>query len=315
MMAGDELSLNSWTNFKKASRFRVIPVILVPVFLGALGAFMWKGEFHPWLFALTLIGSASAHLFSNMINDLWDYRSGADRLAQETPDAISTNSGFLAGGKMSEHTFARLAWSLFGLGIVSGIILSLFSGWLVMLFAILGGLIAYYYVAPPIQFGYRGKGYGEVAILLSFGVLPVLGSYYVQTGSLSWEAALLSMPVGLLTTLLLFNHHFLHWQADKQAGKNTLVVVWGEQRALRFSKWLLFLAYGFLVLCAVLGLVPLYALLALLTAIPLYRIYGQLGAHNPSSAYLPLMGASLQASIRCGMIMMAALLVQGLIQL
>lgn len=308
-------TLDTWTNFKKASRFRVIPVMLVPVFLGALGAFMWNGVFHPWLFVLTLIGSASAHLFSNMINDLWDYRNGADTMAQETANVISTNSGYLSGGKMKERSFAQMAWSLFGLGILSGIILSLFSGWLVMAFAILGGLIAYYYVAPPIRFGYRGKGYGEAAILLSFGVLPVLGSYYVQTGSLSWDAVILSMPVGLLTTLLLFNHHFLHWQADKQAGKNTLVVVWGEQRALRFSKWLLFLAYGFLILCAALGLVPVYGLLALLTAIPLYRIYGRLGAHNPSSAYLPLMGASLKASIRCGMIMMAALLVQGLIQL
>ncbi|MMZ60454.1 1,4-dihydroxy-2-naphthoate octaprenyltransferase [compost metagenome] len=123
------------------------------------------------------------------------------------------------------------------------------------------------------------------------------------------------MPVGLLTTLVLFNHHFLHWQADRQAGKNTLVVVWGEQRALHFSKALLFLAYGFLILCVIGGVVPVYALLALFTAIPLYRVYGRLKEHNPSAAYLPLMGASLKASIRCGLIIMAALLVQGLIQL
>ncbi len=289
--------------------------MLVPVFLGALGAFMWKGEFHPVLLIITLIGAGAAHLFSNMINDLWDYRNGADVAAQETPEVISTNSGFPSGGLMSERTFSAITWSLLGLAVLCGVILSVISGWPVLVFGGLGGLIAYFYVAPPLRFGYRGKGLSEVAILLSFGVLPVMGAYYVQTGDFSLDSVLLSMPIGLLTTLVLFNHHFLHWQADKQAGKNTLVVVWGEKRALNFSKMMLFLAYLFLVICAVVGTLPLYSLLALVTAIPLYRVYGRLKEHNPSAAYLPLMGASMQASVRCGLIMMAALLVQGLIQL
>lgn len=306
--------MNKWTLFRKASRFQVIPVMLIPVFLGALGAFVWKGEFHPILFMVTLIGAGAAHLFSNMINDLWDYRSGADTAAKNTPEVISTNSGFLAGGIMSEKAFARLTWSLLGFAVLCGVVLSLYSGWPVIVFGGLGGLIAYFYVAPPIQFGYRGKGLSELAILLSFGVLPIMGSYYVQTGDLSLRSALLSMPIGLLTTLVLFNHHFLHWQADKQAGKHTLVVVWGEKRALRFSKTLLALAYAFLVLCIFMGILPAYAIVALLTAIPLYRVYGRLKEHNAPAAYLPLMGASLQASIRCGLVMMAALLIQGILQ-
>lgn len=306
---------NIWTTFRKASRFQVIPVMLVPVFLGALGAFWWKGVFHPVLFVITLIGAGAAHLFSNMINDLWDYRNGADVVAKETPEVVTTNSGFLSGGIMSEKTFAAITWSLLGLAVLCGVVLSLFSGWPVLVFGGLGGLIAYFYVAPPIRFGYRGKGLSEVAILLSFGVLPVMGAYFVQTSEISLKSVLLSMPVGLLTTLVLFNHHFLHWQADKQAGKNTLVVVWGEKRALYFSRMLLYLAYIFLILCVVTGIVPWYALLGLLTAIPLYRVYGRLKEHNPSTAYLPLMGASVQASIRCGLIMTAALLLQGLIQL
>lgn len=306
---------NIWTTFRKASRFQVIPVMLVPVFLGALGAFWWKGVFHPVLFVITLIGAGAAHLFSNMINDLWDYRNGADVVAKETPEVVTTNSGFLSGGIMSEKTFAAITWSLLGLAVLCGVVLSLFSGWPVLVFGGLGGLIAYFYVAPPIRFGYRGKGLSEVAILLSFGVLPVMGAYFVQTSEISLKSVLLSMPVGLLTTLVLFNHHFLHWQADKQAGKNTLVVVWGEKRALYFSRMLLYLAYIFLILCVVTGIVPWYALVGLLTAIPLYRVYGRLKEHNPATAYLPLMGASVQASIRCGLIMTAALLLQGLIQL
>ncbi|MNF08302.1 hypothetical protein D3C80_2086870 [compost metagenome] len=58
----------------------------------------------------------------------------------------------------------------------------------------------------------------------------------------------------------------------------------------------------------------MYALIALLTAIPLYKVYGGLKEENPSAAYLPLMGASQKASVRCGIVMMAAMLVQGIFQ-
>ncbi len=299
--------------FMKASRLRVIPVMLIPVALGALGAFVWNGIFDPFLFIITLVGAGTAHLFSNMINDLWDYYNGTDSAAQSTEGAIATNSGYLTKGTWSIRTFAAVTWTLFGIAAICGVILSLTSGWPVLVFGGLGALIAYFYVAPPIQFGYRGKGYSEVAILISFGILPVVGAYFVQTSQLDYRALLLSLPIGLLTTLILFNHHFLHWQADRQAGKRTLVVVWGEKRALLFSRVLLFLAYITLVICVAADALPVYALLALPTAIPLYLVYGRLSSSNASTAYVPLMAASLKATMRCGAILIVTLIIQGLI--
>ncbi|MDG0812153.1 prenyltransferase [Cohnella rhizosphaerae] len=196
--------MESFKRFMKASRMRVIPVMLMPVALGALGAYVWDGVFDIWLLLLTLVGSGAAHLFSNMINDLWDYKNGTDEAAKNTADAIGTNSGYLTNGVWSMRTFASVTWSLFALAAASGIALAVLSGIWAFVFGALGGLIAYFYVAPPIRFGYRGKGYSEFAILLAFGVLPVLGSYYVQTSTFDYRAILLSLPIGLLTTLILF---------------------------------------------------------------------------------------------------------------
>lgn len=301
-----------WNIFKKASRFGVIPVMLIPVVLGTAGAYVWQGVFHPFLFVITFVGAAAAHLFSNMVNDLWDFRNGTDTQAHNTPGAISTNSGFLSGGMMKESLFALITWALLAIAVICGILLSLYSGWEILWFVAGGALIAYFYVAPPLRFGYRGKGYSELAIFLAFGLMPVLGAYFVQTGEFSLKPVLLSMPVGLLTTLLLFNHHFLHWRADQQAGKRSLVVVWGERRALVFSQVLLYTSYASLILCVLLDILPVYALLALLTAVAPIRVYRRLQPQNPSEAYLPLMGASQQASVRCGIIMTAALLIQSL---
>ncbi|WP_379156875.1 prenyltransferase [Paenibacillus sp. sgz5001063] len=305
--------MNKWTLFKKASRFEVIPVMLIPVVLGTVGAYVWEGDFHPFLFVVTIIGAAAAHLFSNMVNDIWDFRNGTDTEALNTPGVITTNSGFLSGGVLSERVFTYLTWGLLALAVLCGAVLSVYSGWEILWFVAGGALIAYFYVAPPLRFGYRGKGYSELAIFLSFGLMPVMGAYFVQTGEFCLKAALLSMPVGLLTTLLLFNHHFLHWRADEQAGKRTLVVVWGERRALVFSHVLLYTSYVSLIICVLLGVLPVYALLALLTAIAPMHVYRSLQPENASAAYLPLMGASLKASVRCGAIMIVALLIQGLI--
>ncbi|WP_150270166.1 prenyltransferase [Paenibacillus tepidiphilus] len=305
--------MDKWTLFKKATRFGSIPVMLIPVVLGTVGAYVWAGSFHPFLFVITLIGAVSAHLFSNMINDLWDFRNGTDTEAHNTPGMISTNSGFLSKGLMSESLFAVMTWSLLIIAVACGLILSIASGPQILWFVLIGALIAYFYVAPPLRFGYRGKGYSEFAIFVAFGIMPVLGSYFVQTGEFSLRPVLLSLPVGLLTTLLLFNHHFLHWKADKQAGKRTLVVVWGERKALIFSRVLLGISYVSLVVCVAFGVLPVYALLALLTAIPPVHIYRGLQPLNASAAYLPLMGASQQASVRCGVIMAAALLLQSFI--
>lgn len=227
--------------FKKASRMRVLPVMLIPIALGSLGAYVWNDIFNLYLFIVTLIGAAAAHLFSNMINDLWDYYNGTDAAAQSTQGAIATNSGYLTKGTWSIRMFAAVTWGLLAIAAVCGIILSIYSGWLALVFGLLGALIAYFYVAPPIKFGYRGKGYSEIAILISFGVLPVVGAYFVQTSLLDYRPLLLSLPIGLMTTLILFNHHFLHWQADKQAGKKTLVVVWGSSGRCYFQKYYLYL--------------------------------------------------------------------------
>src|SRR4029453_3555785 len=94
--------------FMKASRIRVIPVMLIPVALGALGAFVWVGIFNPLLFIITLVGAGTAHLFSNMINDLWDYYNGTDAAAQSTEGAIATNSGYLTKGTWSTGAFAEV---------------------------------------------------------------------------------------------------------------------------------------------------------------------------------------------------------------
>ncbi|WP_416297589.1 prenyltransferase [Paenibacillus illinoisensis] len=300
--------MSNWALFKNMTRLYSVTVMVVPVILGTISAYAMQKEFSFLLFLLTLVGAVSAHIFSNMVNDLWDYRNGTDTQATETEGAISTHSGFLTSGTITEKKFAAITWGFLVLAGACGLILTIVSGWPILAIALIGALIAYFYVAPPIKFGYRGKGYSEIGIFVSFGILPVLGAYYVQTGEFALAPLLLSLPVGMLTTMLLFNHHFLHWRADREIGKKTLVVMWGEERALRLSKLMTILAYVLLIVSVVFHALPVYGLVAIISVIPMYKVYKSLGKVNPSETYLPLMGASQQSSVLCGLIMCVGLL-------
>ena len=136
---------------------------------------------------------------------------------------------------MSEGEVQRLMWGLWGTAAVSGVALAALSAPTVLPLGAAGFALAYFYVAPPVKLGYIGRGLAEADVVLSFGILPVLGSYYVQSRKLSWSPVVSSLPLGLLTTDVLFNHHFLHSRSDRASGKMSPVVVLGETRAAKAS--------------------------------------------------------------------------------
>jgi len=78
---------------------------------------------------------------------------------------------------------------------------------------------------------------------LNCGPLVVLGAYYVQTGNVSLEAIVASIPIGLLITAVLYINQFPNEHADKTAKKNTFVVIIGRQKAIKGSYLLLVFAY------------------------------------------------------------------------
>lgn len=294
----------------KATRAGVLLVMLLPVLLGAALAFAFNhNAFNPWLLLLTVIGAGAAHLASNTVNDYWDYKSGADTAADTVAGGVGTHSGVLTSGTLTLRQMGVISAVLFAIALACGIALTWLVGPWVLIFAVGGFLLAYFYVAPPIAYGYVGHGLGEIGVLFSFGVLPVMGSYYVQTGQVGWLPFLASLPIGLLTTAILFNHSFLQWQADKQVHKNTPVVTLGPERALTVSGLLIAAAYLTIALNVLLGYLPWYALVALIT-IPM-MIKGLQTARRVKAVpgYGALMAATFQADVNTGLLLIASLII------
>ena len=294
-----------------ATRAKVLPVMLAPVAVGGALAWSQTGFFSWGWFAVTLVGAMAMHLAANVVNDYFDEDSGADAAARADPSGVATGTGLIASGVMTKGSTLRLAAALFAVAAGCGVALAISRGPLVLVLGAAGFLLAFFYVAPPIRYGYVGRGLGEVGIFISFGYLPLVGSYYVQVGDITPDAAWASVVPGLLTTLVLFHHHFLHWRADATAGKMTPVAVLGPDRALNVSLAAIVVIYGVLIGQTIAGLWPPGAAVSLVGAVPLVAAVRRARPNPILPNYLQLLGATLGSSVLTSGVLVVSLVVRG----
>lgn len=303
--------MNTFQFFSKATRARTLPVMVVPVVIGALLAWQQGSPFSWWLFLLTLLGALAAHLGANLINDIFDFDQGADQAAyglRLSGTTVTTGSPLLLNGQLSPKTYRRLALGCFALALLCGIALAIFRPW-VLLFAVLGFLLAFFYVAPPLRLAYIGRGLGEIDIFFSFGVLPLLGAFYVQAGAITLVPLLVSLPIGLYTMAVLYFHHFLHWRGDQKAGKITPVVALGEHGARVVGALILGVIALLFIALAFTRVLPWYSVVAAVTVLPVQLALGE--ARGELKSYVKLMATNMNNNLLAALIVIAALLVRG----
>lgn len=209
----------------------------VPVVVGSAAGFAATGEFHAGLFALALAGVVLLHFAANVANDYFDCRSGADA-ANRGATVFSGGSRVIQSGWLSPAQVLAGALVLWGLGAASGVAIFCLTGNILLLALMLVGLVGgLAYTAPPARLGYRG--FGELAVAVLFGVLPVAGAFAVQAGRFEWWTLAPGAVTGLMVALILFINEFPDEEADRAALKRTLVVRLGRARASRLFLTLL----------------------------------------------------------------------------
>jgi 1,4-dihydroxy-2-naphthoate octaprenyltransferase len=302
--------------FAQTTRAGALPVMVVPVVLGTALAWDQQRVFNIGFFLLAFVGALAAHLGANVINDVFDFRSGADQAAA-TQDSggeqqtVPTGSVHLLSGKMTLRQYEVLTVILFAVGLVCGVVLTIWRPW-TLAFAVAGFLLAFFYVAPPVRLAYIGRGAGELDIVLAFGVLPLVGAFYVQAGTVTWQAVAVSIPVGLYTMMVLYFHHFLHWRADRAVGKMSPVAALGETRARGVGFALLVLVGAAILIDSLIGALPWYAAFAALTvALPMLALRR---ADGSLPGYFAMMARLMNGNLLAALIMLAAMIVQGIVR-
>jgi 1,4-dihydroxy-2-naphthoate octaprenyltransferase len=265
-----------------------------PVLVG-LGVAVGEGVFVPLPALAALAVALLLQVASNLANDLFDFRSGADTADRVGPPRAA------ALGLLSQRELAAGIAVVVGLAGLVGLYLVSVGGWPILVLGALAIVSAVAYTGGPWPYGYRGLG--EVFVFAFFGPVAVAGTTWLQTLTLEPLALAASLPVGALITAILVVNNLRDIVQDRRAGKLTLAVRLGERGAVAEFGLLLALAYlaPILLLLGGAGPAMLLPLLSAPLALPLLRVVGaggdprRLNAVLAGTARLSLVFAALLA--------------------
>jgi 1,4-dihydroxy-2-naphthoate octaprenyltransferase len=248
------MKLKTWF-LETRPQFLLLSVVLA--FLGAAVAW-YDGAFHLGHALLAFVGLLLAHISVNVLNDYFDYRSGIDLNTKRTP--FSGGSGILPAAMLSPKQVLWLGLGALILAIPIGIYFVVIKGWLLLPLLVVAAACILLYT----PFILRVK-WPEWSPGLGMGTLPVLGAYFVQTGEYTWPAVIAAIPSGILVHNLLLLNEFPDTEADRQAGRRTLPITMGKEKAGIVYSVLTVIVYLWIVVAAVLTIMPWWSLIALAT--------------------------------------------------
>jgi len=255
------LKLTLWL---KELRAPFLTASILPVIIGTALAYSAHNSFDLTLFILAVSATVAIHAGANITNDYFDHISGNDRL-NDNKTPFSGGSRLIQQNLLTPGQVIVGAWIALTIGATLGLVIVIITKSLfVLLLGIIGILGGYFYTATPLKLGYRTAG--EITIGFLFGILPIYGSFYVQTLRFSTLPIPPGAIVAVLIFLVIFANEFPDFNADRAANKKTLVVTLGIKNAATLYKSIL------IVLCVLLIIYSIANLNSLASAVLLIPI-------------------------------------------
>jgi 1,4-dihydroxy-2-naphthoate polyprenyltransferase len=206
----------------RGARPRTLVASVCPVLVGTAVAAS-AGRLVPWRALAALVVSVAIQVGVNYANDYSDGVRGTDTPARLGPVRLVA-SGLASPSRVK--LAAALAFAVAGL---AGLALALAVDLRLLLVGVACVAAAVLYTGGPRPYGYAG--FGELAVLVFFGLVATAGTTYVQTERLDGLALAASVPVGLGAVAILLANNIRDLDGDRQAGKRTLVVRLGPDRS------------------------------------------------------------------------------------
>lgn len=250
-MNEDNVKVNSAKAWYLASRPKTLTAAMIPVIVACAMAYA-DGSFKVVPAVVCAVFAGLMQIASNLINDLYDFTKGSDREDRLGPRRAMAQ-GWITPTAMRVGIVAVLT-----VACVCGCLLVSQAGlWLV---AVGGACVVFAFLYTTVL---SYHGFGDVLVLVFFGWVPVLATYYLQTGTLNVAAAVCATACGVVIDTLLTLNNFRDRDADTKSGKRTLVVEFGAKFG---SRLYLGLGIAACLLCLLLLFFgkPLAALLPLL---------------------------------------------------
>ncbi len=271
-------SMKNFKDYLIATRPWSFSMTFFSVTLGTILA-SYDGSVNYLYYFLCLLGMVFFHAAGNLANDYFDFKMNVDKPDSPTchyrPHPIITE-------KFKPHEILAFSGILFFLSLIIGFFFSIKVSYIIFLFGAIGFLIAFSYSGIPFHFKY--KALGEFPIFLVWGPFMVGGSYLVQRGNLPLKVLLISIPFGILVSLVLFANNLRDIDYDKRQGIKTIGVILGKKAGLNLYLFFIILSYVSLILLVIFKILSPFALLVFLSLPKAYKLYKQFIVRVPEGA-------------------------------
>lgn len=218
-------NLKSWI---LALRPKTLTASVVPVLVATA---LVKAEGFPvlwWVSICAVLSSCFIQIGTNFINDAIDFEKGADTETRTGPQRATQN------GWLTQKQVMKGGYACFALALILGIPLVVHGGWPIVAIGLVSLALGYAYTGGPFPLAYVGLG--DLFVILFFGLVAVMGTFFLHTGVVTPGAAIAGLQVGCLATVLIAVNNMRDAPQDALVGKKTLAVRLGIQ----FSRFEIF---------------------------------------------------------------------------
>lgn len=234
-----------------AVRLPTLTAAVSPVLVGT-GLAIHERVFDPLPALAALVGAICLQIGANFANDVFDFKRGADTADRLGPPR-ATQMGLIPPKQM-----LIAMWAMFALAMLAGVYLVAVAGWPIVaagLASIAGAII---YTGGPWPIGYHALG--DVFTFVFFGLVAVIGTYFVQAGEITALSFAAAVPIGCTVTLILVVNNLRDIPTDRRTGKTTLGVLMGDRGTRAWFGLLLGVALAIPCLVSISGALPFGAI-------------------------------------------------------
>lgn len=209
-------------------RLRTLPLSISGIILGSLLGYS-KGMFDVRIFFLAIATTLSLQILSNLANEYGDISKGTDNAARLGPHRS------IQSGLISIKEFKKLILAFVIISLIIGSVLlyyahkNLYDYIIFMIIGALAILAAILYTVGRYAYGYHAMG--DIFVLIFFGLVSVLGSFFLMTYSFDLWVLLPAISIGLLSVGVLNMNNIRDIENDKLCGKNTIPNILGKKNA------------------------------------------------------------------------------------
>lgn len=223
--------MNPWI---LAIRPRTLPAAIGPLLVGNFLALHLE-HFSVFIAFISTLCAILLQIAVNLANDYFDFKNGIDTEDRLGPQRV-TQSGLISPISVRNAMFTSLA-----LAILTGLILLDHGGWPIAILAIFAILGALGYSGGP--YPLASHGLGELAAFVYFGLVAVVGSYFLQAGQTDLQAWILGAAIGFFNAAIMLVNNTRDITTDRQANKCTLAVNIGEEKAKNLYQFLVYMPF------------------------------------------------------------------------